>query len=81
MALLLSKNVKANSKDMQKLIKEYYGWIKKLQPSLNKTYLIALAETYPNPEYEPFFAPYDAAHPRFATFVSEAIHFFAEKEL
>ncbi len=81
MALLLSKNLKASSKEVQKLTKEYYGSIKKLQPSLNKPYLVALAETYPNPEYKALFAPHDSAHPRLAIFVSEAIHFFAEKEL
>lgn len=80
LAGLMAKNFKANSADVQNVIRRHCEWLKKYWTP-NKESYIGLGMCYTEFEWKKAFESYDSEHPKLAKFLAEGMKVFAMKEL
>lgn len=80
LADLMARGLKADSADVQKVIRRHYEWIKKYWTP-NKDSYIGLGQVFIGFEWKKAFEPHDAEHPKLANFLAEGMKVFAMKEL
>lgn len=80
LANLLGKKLKANSPEVQELIRRHYQWLPWHDTCTKEAY-IGLGQGYTEFEWKKAFSQYDPRHPHLAKFMAEAMREFAEKEL
>jgi DNA-binding transcriptional MerR regulator len=81
LVILLEKNMKSDSPEVQKIIQRHYSWLPWTGATCTKETYIGLGQSYTEFEWKKSFAPYDSKHPRLANFMAEAMRIFAEKKL
>ena len=80
LAGLMAKNFKADSADVQIVVRRHCEWLKKYWTPNRESY-IALGQGYTEFEWKNTFKTYDSEHPKLAQFLAEAMKVFAMKEL
>lgn len=80
LAGLMTKHFKADSADVQKLIRRHFEWLKNYWTP-NKESYIGLGQGYTDFEWKNVFGPYDSEHPKLAQFLAEGMKTFANHEL
>lgn len=77
---LMQKGAEVDSPEVQKAIKTHFSCISTFWTP-NKETFMALGEMYKEFEWKAFFQAYDSEHPKFATYLADAIKVFAHNEL
>lgn len=81
LATLLEKNMAIDASEVQNTIQRHHKWLPWTGQACTREAYAGLGQGYSGFEWKSAFIKYDAHHPRLANFMSEAMEFYANKNL